>query len=149
VLVGQFIVRPHDKGDWAKVGVMALSGLVLLALGWLLNPLIPVNKDLWTPSFVLVTSGWSLLFLALFYATIDVLKWQKWSFVFVVIGTNAIIIYLGSSLIDWQYITRSVFGGVIQAFPSASRPLVGVVGFITVQWLILWWMYRRNIFIRI
>ncbi|WP_434950870.1 transmembrane glucosamine N-acetyltransferase NagX [Shewanella sp. HL-SH4] len=149
VFVGQFIVRPHDKGDWAKVGIMALSGSVLLALGWLLNPLIPVNKDLWTPSFVLVTSGWSLLFLALFYAIIDVLKWQKWSFVFVVIGTNAIIIYLGSSLIDWQYITRSVFGGVIQAFPSASQPLVGVVGFITVQWLILWWMYRRNIFIRI
>ncbi|UJF23107.1 transmembrane glucosamine N-acetyltransferase NagX [Shewanella sp. OMA3-2] len=149
VFVGQFIVRPHHKGNWAKVVTMVLSALVLLALGWLLNPLIPVNKDLWTPSFVLVTSGWSVLFLALFYAIIDVLKWQRWSFVFAVIGTNAIIIYLGSSLIDWQYITRSVFGGVIQAFPSAGQPLVGVVGLIAVQWVILLWMHRRNIFIRI
>jgi len=78
-----------------------------------------------------------------------VLKWQKWAFVFVVIGTNAIIVYLGSSLIDWHYITRSVFGGVIQAFPDLAQQLVSVIGFITVQWLILLWMYRRKIFIRI
>ena len=149
VFVGQFIVKPHPKGDWAKVLIMTASGLVLLLLGWLLNPIIPVNKDLWSSSFVLVTSGWSLLFLALFYAVIDVLKWQKWAFVFVVIGTNAIIVYLGSSLIDWHYITRSVFGGVIQAFPDLAQQLVSVIGFITVQWLILLWMYRRKIFIRI
>ena len=149
VFVGQFIVKPHPKGDWAKVLIMTASGLVLLLLGWLLNPIIPVNKDLWSSSFVLVTSGWSLLFLALFYAVIDVLKWQKWAFVFVVIGTNAIIVYLGSSLIDWHYITRSVFGGVSQAFPDLAQQLVSVIGFITVQWLILLWMYRRKIFIRI
>ncbi|MGZ9899093.1 transmembrane glucosamine N-acetyltransferase NagX [Shewanella gaetbuli] len=149
VFVGQFIVRPHSKGDWAKVAIMLCSGIFLLALGWLVNLVIPVNKDLWTPSFVLVTSGWSLLFLALFYAIIDVLKWQKWSFVFVVIGTNAIIVYLGSSVINWQYITQSLFGGVINVFPAESQPLMTVIGFITVQWLVLWWMFKRNIFIRI
>jgi predicted acyltransferase len=149
VFVGQFIVRPHHKGNWAKVAILALAGLLLIALGWLLNPIIPINKDLWTSSFVLVTSGWSLCFLAIFYAIIDVLKWQKWSFVFVVIGTNAIIIYLGSSIVSWDYISQSLFGGIIQAFPQAAQQLITVIGFVSVQWLVLWWMYRRKIFISI
>lgn len=149
VFVGQFIVRPHHKGNWAKVAILGLAGLLLIALGWLLNPIIPINKDLWTSSFVLVTSGWSLCFLAIFYAIIDVLKWQKWSFVFVVIGTNAIIIYLGSSIVSWDYINQSLFGGIIQALPQAAQQLLTVIGFISVQWLVLWWMYRRKIFISI
>ncbi|QIR15184.1 transmembrane glucosamine N-acetyltransferase NagX [Shewanella aestuarii] len=149
VFVGQFIVKPHHKGHWAKVVILGLVGLMLIALGWLLNPIIPINKDLWTSSFVLVTSGWSLCFLAVFYAIIDVLKWQKWSFVFVVIGTNAIIIYLGSSIVGWDYITQSVFGGIIQAFPKAAQQLLTVIGFVSIQWLLLWWMYRRKIFISI
>lgn len=149
VFAGQFIIRAHSRGDWAKVGVLIACGVLLLVLAWLLEPMIPVNKDLWTTSFVLVTSGWSLLFLSLFYVIIDVLKWQKWTFVFVVIGTNAIIVYLGSSLIDWHYISRSLFAGVIEALPVSSQPLLVVISFISVQWLVLWYMYRRQIFIRI
>lgn len=149
VFAGQFIIRAHLRGDWAKAGILAACGVLLFVLAWLLEPIIPVNKDLWTTSFVFVTSGWSLLFLSLFYGIIDVLKWQKWAFVFVVIGTNAIIVYLGSSLIDWHYISRSVFGGVIQALPISSQSLFVVIGFISAQWLVLWYMYRRKIFIRI
>jgi len=149
VFVGHFIVKSHPKGEWAKVGLLSVAGGVCLALGWLLNGVIPVNKELWTSSFVLVTSGWSMLLLALFYALVDVLKWQKLAFIFVVIGTNAIIIYLASSLVDWKYIAQSVFGGVIAALPENAQPLGAVIGLLTVQWLVLYWMYRRNIFVRI
>lgn len=149
VFAGQFIIRSHPRGDWAKAGILAACGVLLLVLTWLLEPIIPVNKALWTTSFVLVTSGWSLLLLTLFYVVIDILKWQKWAFAFVVIGTNAIIVYLGSSLIDWHFISRSLFGGVIQALPISSQSLFTVIGFISVQWLVLWYMYRRKIFIRI
>ncbi|ASK68334.1 DUF5009 domain-containing protein [Shewanella bicestrii] len=149
VFVGHFIVKSHPKGEWAKVGLLSVAGGVCLALGWLLDGVIPVNKELWTSSFVLVTSGWSMLLLALFYAIVDVLKWQKLAFIFVVIGTNAIIIYLASSLVDWKYIAQSVFGGVIAALPENAQPLAAVIGLLTVQWLVLYWMYRRNIFVRI
>ncbi|MFB2667953.1 transmembrane glucosamine N-acetyltransferase NagX [Shewanella xiamenensis] len=149
VFVGHFIAKSHPKGEWAKVGLLSVAGGVCLALGWLLDGVIPVNKELWTSSFVLVTSGWSMLLLALFYALVDVLKWQKLAFIFVVIGTNAIIIYLASSLVDWKYIALSVFGGVIAALPENAQPSGAVIGLLTVQWLMLYWMYRRNIFVRI
>ncbi|MEL4428175.1 transmembrane glucosamine N-acetyltransferase NagX [Shewanella mangrovisoli] len=149
VFVGHFIVKSHPKGEWAKVGLLSVAGGVCLALGWLLDGVIPVNKELWTSSFVLVTSGWSMLLLALFYALVDVLKWQKLAFIFVVIGTNAIIIYLASSIVDWKYIAQSVFGGVIAALPENAQPFGAVIGLLTVQWLVLYWMYRRNIFVRI
>ncbi|WP_144376123.1 transmembrane glucosamine N-acetyltransferase NagX [Shewanella xiamenensis] len=149
VFVGHFIVKSHPKDEWAKVGLLSVAGGVCLALGWLLDGVIPVNKELWTSSFVLVTSGWSMLLLALFYALVDVLKWQKFAFVFVVIGTNAIIIYLASSLVDWKYIAQSVFGGVIAVLPENAQHLAAVIGLLTVQWLVLYWMYRRNIFVRI
>ena len=149
VFVGHFIVKSHPKGEWAKVGLLAAAGCVCLAFGWLLDLVIPVNKELWTSSFVLVTSGWSMILLAVFYALVDVLKWQKAAFFFVVIGTNAIIIYLASSLVDWKYIAQSVFGGLVLALPESAQTLAAVVSLLAVQWLVLYWMYRRNIFVRI
>lgn len=149
VFVGYFIVKSHPKGEWAKVGLLAAAGGACLALGWLSDSVIPVNKELWTSSFVLVTSGWSMILLTIFYAFVDVLKWQKAAFFFVVIGTNAIIIYLASSLVDWKYIAQSVFGGLVAALPENAQALAAVVSLLTVQWLVLYWMYRRNIFVRI
>lgn len=149
VFVGLFIVKSHPQGEWVKVGLLAAAGGVCLALGWLLDGVIPVNKELWTSSFVLVTSGWSMILLALFYALVDVLKWQKAAFFFVVIGTNAIIIYLASSLVDWKYIAQSVFGGLVAALPQSAQALAAVISLLAVQWLVLYWMYRRKIFFRI
>lgn len=149
VFVGHFIVKSHPKGEWVKVGLLAVAGGACLALGWLLDLIISVNKDLWTSSFVLVTSGWSMLLLAVFYALVDVLKWQNAAFFFVVIGTNAIIIYLASSLVDWKYIAQSVFGGLVMALPENAQALAAVISLLAVQWLVLYWMYRRNIFVRI
>lgn len=149
VFVGHFIVKSHPKGEWVKVGLLATAGGAWLALGWLLDGVIPVNKELWTSSFVLVTSGWGMILLALFYALVDVLKWQKAAFFFVVIGTNAIIIYLASSLVDWKYIAQSVFGGLVAALPQSAQALAAVISLLAVQWLVLYWMYRRKIFFRI
>ncbi|BFL82772.1 DUF5009 domain-containing protein [Shewanella baltica] len=149
VFVGHFIVKSHPKGEWAKVGLLAAAGCVCLAFGWLLDLVIPVNKELWTSSFVLVTSGWSMILLAVFYVLVDVLKWQKAAFFFVVIGTNAIIIYLASSLVDWKYIAQSVFGGLVLALPESAQALAAVISLLAVQWLVLYWMFRRNIFVRI
>ncbi|MGL4713432.1 MAG: transmembrane glucosamine N-acetyltransferase NagX [Shewanella sp.] len=149
VFVGHFIIKAHPKGEWAKVALLAVAGCICLALGWLLDSVIPVNKALWTSSFVLVTSGWSMILFAAFYALVDVLNGQKVAFFFVVIGTNAIIIYLASSLMDWKYIALSVFGGLVAALPENAQALASVLSLLAAQWLVLYWMYRRHIFVRI
>ncbi|MCL1068251.1 DUF5009 domain-containing protein [Shewanella olleyana] len=154
VFVGQFLVKEQQTlsqltGEWFKVICLFLIGVIFVGLGWLVDIVIPVNKDLWTSSFVLVTSGWSIVLLALFYALVDVLKWQKWAFVFVVIGTNAIIIYLASSLMNWQYFAQSLFGGVVNAAPESWQSILAVISLIAVQWLALLWLHQRKIFIRI
>ena len=149
VFVGHFIVKPHAKGEWFKVGTMLAVGGLLIGLAWLVEPLLPINKDLWTSSFVLITCGWSMVLLAIFYALVDVLKWQKMVFPFVVIGTNAIIIYLASSLMDWRYTAQSLFGGLVSAMPTDAQALVATLALLSVQWLLLLWMYRKGIFIRI
>ncbi|WP_394129772.1 transmembrane glucosamine N-acetyltransferase NagX [Shewanella maritima] len=147
--VGRFIVSQQPKGEWFKAAMLALSGVIAIALGYGLSGVIPINKSLWTSTFVLVTLGWSMLILAVFYSMIDILKWRKWAFGFVVIGTNAIIIYLATSLINWQYLAQSLFGGVINAVPEVVQPLLTVCTLLVVQWLALYWLYKRKIFIRI
>ncbi|QFU21800.1 DUF5009 domain-containing protein [Shewanella eurypsychrophilus] len=149
VFVGHYIVKEHRRGEWAKVAYLLLAGAFTLALGWLVDLVIPVNKDLWTSSFALVTTGWSIILLAVFYALVDVLKWQKIAFPFVVIGCNAIIIYLASSIVNWTYISKSLFGGVVNAFPASAQALAAVVALLLVQWLLLCWMYKRGIFIKV
>ncbi|MCG9753730.1 DUF5009 domain-containing protein [Shewanella insulae] len=149
VFTGRFIVKPHPKGEWTKVGILLLAGLLSLGLGWSMNLYIPVNKDLWTSSFVLVTLGWSLILLAIFYGLVDVIKLHRLAFVFVVIGCNAIIIYLASSLVKWDYLAGSLFGGAIQALPIDMQPLASACALLLVQWLLLYWMYKRGIFIKV
>ncbi|WP_299802236.1 transmembrane glucosamine N-acetyltransferase NagX [uncultured Shewanella sp.] len=149
VFVGHFIVKPQVKGEWFKVAILALSGLGLLVLGWAISPWNPVNKTLWTSSFTLVTSGWSILFLALFYAIIDVLKVQKWAFFFTVIGCNSIVIYIATSIVNWKYTAMSLFGGAISSLPNHAQALGSVIALLLVQWLVLYWMYKRNIFIKV
>ncbi|MCK8043597.1 DUF5009 domain-containing protein [Shewanella sp. 1CM18E] len=149
VFVGHFIVKPHVKGEWFKVGLLSAAGVALVAIGWLVSPLIPVNKTLWTSSFTLVTAGWSILLLALFYAVIDVLKVQKWAFFFTVIGCNSIVIYIASSIVNWKYTAQSVFGGVINSFPENAQTLMAVIALLLVQWLVLYWMYKRGVFVKV
>jgi len=149
VLTGRFLASPNARGQGAKLGLLLLAGATLLALGWALDSLIPVNKDLWTSSFVLVTSGWSLLLLALCYFIVDVLGWHTFAFPFVLIGVNSILIYLASSLVDWEYLSLSLFGGLIHGLPSAAQGLAATLALLAVQWLLLLWLYRRGIFIRI
>ncbi|ASD67257.1 transmembrane glucosamine N-acetyltransferase NagX [Pseudoalteromonas piscicida] len=149
VFAGRAIANAQTQGEWKTVGILAGSGLLVLALGWLWDMQFPVNKELWTSSFVLVTVGWSAILLAVFYAIVDVLSFQRWAYPFVIIGANSIIIYLASSLVNWTFISKSVFGGVIAAVPTAWQPLMAVFGLLAVQLLVLHWMYKRRIFVSV
>ncbi|MFC3137758.1 transmembrane glucosamine N-acetyltransferase NagX [Shewanella submarina] len=147
VFTGHLIVSP--RSGWQKAGIMAGAGALSLLLGWGTDIVLPVNKELWTSSFVLVTVGWSLLLLSLFYVLVDLLQFRRLAMPFVVIGCNAIIIYLASSLVNWDYVSLSVFGGIVSTVTPSWQPLLAVIAFLAVQWALLVWMYRRNIFIKV
>ncbi|PCK30126.1 transmembrane glucosamine N-acetyltransferase NagX [Pseudoalteromonas piscicida] len=149
VFAGRTIAKAQEQGEWKTVGILAGAGCLSLALGWLWDLQFPVNKELWTSSFVLVTVGWSAILLAVFYAVVDVLGFQRWAYPFVIIGANSIIIYLASSLVNWTFISKSVFGGVIAAVPADGQPLMAVIALLVVQLLVLHWMYKRRIFVSV
>ncbi|WP_105168614.1 transmembrane glucosamine N-acetyltransferase NagX [Pseudoalteromonas sp. T1lg23B] len=149
VFVGRFIAQAESFGQWRSVAVLFAAGLLSVLLGWLWNWQFPVNKELWTSSFVLVTIGWSAMLFAVFYALVDVLNGQRFAYPFIIIGANSIIIYLASSLVNWGYISQSVFGGVVVASAPPWQPLLSVITLLLVQLLVLHWMYKRKIFVSV
>ncbi|WDE09858.1 transmembrane glucosamine N-acetyltransferase NagX [Thalassomonas haliotis] len=128
---------------------LVLAALVLLIAGFGWGLVFPVNKTLWTSSFVLVTSGFSLLLLCVFYGVIDVLKIQQWGAFFAVIGSNALLIYLATSLVNWNYSVQSLFGGLVKAAPTSWQVLLQLVFMLLLQWLLLLFLYRRKIFVKV
>ncbi|KAF7774007.1 hypothetical protein PCIT_a0378 [Pseudoalteromonas citrea] len=149
VFAGRLIAQAQHVGQWHTVARLFVFGFVALGLGWLWDIHFPVNKELWTSSFVLVTVGWSAILLAAFYALVDVLNGQRFAYLFVIIGANSIIIYLASSLVNWTFVSRSVFGGIISGSAEHWQPLMGVVALLAVQLIVLHWMYKRKIFVSV
>ncbi|GAB3505785.1 DUF5009 domain-containing protein [Spirosoma knui] len=142
-------LRRRDIGEGRKLQRLALAGVVCLAIGWLWHLVFPVNKNLWTSSFVLVAGGWSLLLLSLFYWIIDVRNSRRWAFFFVVIGMNSILIYLVGDIIDFEHTSRYLFNGVLQFFAKPVQALGAVLGFLAVKWAFLYFLYKKNVFLRV
>jgi len=141
VMAGHWL-RRLDRGGLAKAGGLALAGCVSLGLAWLWNMKFPFNKNLWTSSFVLWTTGWSLLLLALFYLVIDVWKIQGWAFFFVVIGANAITIYVGQHIIDFEGLAKV-------AVSHHMHDMLRESGGLFLKWLFLFFLYKQRIFLRV
>jgi len=131
-----------------------LAGIISLALGWALGELgiCPVVKRIWTPSWVLFSGGICLLFLAFFFAVVDWLGWSHWTFPLRVIGENSIAAYCLSHLIE-GFISESfkthLGQDVFNLLGAAYAPFLQGVAVLSVLWLILFWMYRRRLFLRI
>ncbi|KZN30311.1 amino acid transporter [Pseudoalteromonas luteoviolacea S2607] len=149
VFAGQLIAKVDKLGQWKVAGYLFSAGVLSVALGWLWDLQFPVNKELWTSSFVFVTIGWSAMLLAVFYALVDILNGQKFAYPFVIIGANSIIIYLASSLVNWEFVSLSVFGGFVNAVGASWQPLMSVIALLLVQLLVLHWMYKRKIFVSV
>jgi predicted acyltransferase len=133
---------------------LSMAGVGCLAAGWLLDQsgLCPSVKRIWTPAWTLYSGGWCFLLLAGFYAVIEGLRWRIWAFPLVVIGMNSIAIYVLVHLIN-GFIIRSLkthLGqDVFQRFGSDYETQATGAAVLIVLWLILYWMYRRRIFLRI
>jgi predicted acyltransferase len=146
-LTGTLLKSTRFSGYY-KVAAMVSVGLICLALAWLWNFDFPINKNLWSSSFVLHCAGWSLLFLALFYLVIDVWQRRKWAFFFVVIGSNSILIYMAQAFVDFKFTTNFFFGGALK-YTGVYQPLLGATAFVFVEWMLLYLLYRKRIFLKV
>lgn len=132
-----------------KAFLLAGAGVACLVLGTLWGFAFPINKNLWSSSFVLFAGGWSLLLLALFYLVIDVWGHTRWAFFFIVIGMNSILIYMAGLLIDFAYTTDFFFNGLLSSFDGYGGRMIWWIGFVMVEWAFLYFLYRKRIFLRI
>ncbi|MBC3783834.1 acyltransferase family protein [Spirosoma utsteinense] len=151
-LLGVFagtVLRHKNISDARKLRQLALAGVTCVALGWVWNLVLPVNKNLWTSSFVLVAGGWSLIALSLFYWIIDMMNWRWWTFFFVVIGMNSILIYLAGEVINFEYASHYLFGGLLHIFSKPVQAIGAVLGFLAVKWLFLYFLYKKKVFMRV
>lgn len=138
----------------AKIKWLVLTGLVGLALGAALGTLgvCPVVKRIWTPSWTLFSGGWCFLLLAVFYASIDLWGNRRWAFPLVVIGANSIAAYLMAHLFEssiFQNLNTNLGPKTFKILGPAYEPLLHGTAILAVFWLMLFWMYRRKIFLRI
>lgn len=145
------LLKSENKHVFNKILILTVSGLILLGLGWLWDLWFPINKKLWTSSFILYASGWSMLLLTLFYLLIDVCRLKWLFFPFILVGMNPITIYMVAhkNLIDFTYLKDFFFGGAINYAPEDVQPLLGSIGCIFLILLFLWILYKKKIFLKV
>ena len=142
------VLREKKIADWVKVKYMVIIGFSLIVIALTFSPFYPIIKNCWTSSFVLLTGGISTLLLAIFYTIIDILNWHRWSFFFRVIGMNSIFIYLLVKFIDTKEIAQYLLGWSTLGLGDYYH-LANVTGAITLVWLLLFFMYKKNIFLKV
>ena len=140
---------PGRKIAGLLLGSAVCFGIALAAAHF---DICPIVKRIWTPSWVFFAGGWSLAILATYYAIIDVADFKKWAFPLIVIGSNSIVAYCSEwvlfapirAALD-RHLGTKVFGWA----GAAYEPLLHGFAVLLVVWLMLFWLYRRKIFVRI
>jgi len=124
--------------------------LICLFCGWVWSFSFPIIKGLWSPSFVLLSAGWSLLLLALFYQVIDVSQQRWFGWFFIPIGVNSITIYAGQRYIDFTHTSNYFLSGVARLVNNTDLKLFIVAfGLIFIKWIFLYSLQQKKIFIKV
>jgi predicted acyltransferase len=143
------LLKNSPKTKKEKVIYMAIAGIISISIALIWNLDFPINKNLWTSSFVMLVGGLSLILLSLFYYIIDVLGYKKWAFFFKVIGMNSILIYVSGRVIDWEYANNGLFTWLFQLSGEPYDAVVKAMFYVFVQWGFLYFLYKKKVFLRI
>jgi predicted acyltransferase len=165
LLIGQWINRPLPKLQIVKK--MAFAGLTLVVLGLLWNTVIPINKSLWTSSYVLYTAGIAILCLSLLYYVIEVTDYKRGTNLFLIWGVNPMIVFFFSSIIP-QSLRMIQFQNPVIATeqinlqkylysfwiaPLFDNPLTaslaGALVYVAIWSFILWLFYKNNLIFKV
>lgn len=152
-----------DAAPSRKAGMLAVAGLAAIAIGEIWNLAFPINKNLWTSSYVMFMAGAAALFLALCYWVLDVKQWRAWAKPFVILGMNALALFAFSALMvktmarisitldDGTTVSSSTWIYTTLFAPylaPKNASLAYAVANLAVLFLVLLWMYRRKIFLK-
>jgi predicted acyltransferase len=146
-VVAGYFLRDKYMTDYQKIKALLILGVSSILVAFFVNPYYPIIKKCWTTPFNLMTGGISFILMATFYWIVDVRGWRKWSFFFRIIGMNSIFIYLLYDLTDVFHTTDYLFGWT-DCFGDIGL-IIKISGSIILVWMLLFYMYKKNIFIRI
>ncbi len=146
-LAGDILLR--NESDIFKLKWLTTAGIIGVVSGITWNIVFPINKHLWSSSFILLTAGLSFLILAIFYWIIDVKGFAKWSFFFRVIGMNSLLIYLLVRFVDFHASSSLFFEGFYMHFDKKWHEVFNAIGGLLLVWLILYFLYKKKIFIKV
>jgi predicted acyltransferase len=162
VLAGTWLRTERSKTE--KACGLFFAGTILLAAGWSWGLIFPINKSLWTSSYVLYTSGLALLTLGVCYWLIDVKDIRRGSTPFIIFGVNALALYVFSGIMSnllWQLQVTGATGATISLqewifanlFLSWAAPvdasLAFAVSYVLLWLLLMWLLYRKRIYIKV
>jgi predicted acyltransferase len=162
VIAGNWLRSEREPGT--KAIRMLCAGLLGLAAGEVWNLWFPINKNLWTSSFVLFSGGFALVFLAVLYWVLEIKKWRgAWSMPILVFGMNAIAGFVADSFVygpGYSFTVKSPNGPVMwhdaaQAklvslgLSAANASLTYSLAAVLFCWILLWFLWRKHIFLKV
>jgi predicted acyltransferase len=164
VLAGYWLRAP-ERSSAAKARGLLVAGCLGLVAGQLWNTWFPINKNLWTSSFVLFTGGFALVFLALLYWVVEIKRWRgAWTMPALVFGMNAIAGFVADAVVygpGYGFTAKSPSGALLpwhevaqgtlesRGLSAANASLVYSVCAVSFCWFLLWLLWRRRIFLKV
>ncbi|MBX3436404.1 MAG: hypothetical protein KF861_02865 [Planctomycetaceae bacterium] len=147
LLGGALLLAPATPQQrWLR---FVIAGIALVNLGLLLDQICPINKHIWTPSFVVYSSGWITLIFSGIYLLTDVWGWSRWTFPLQVLGANPLIAFASIGLISWSRYADLFAGRGVVPLLGGAQPLVQATVQVVLWWLVMYWLYRNRLTIKI
>ncbi len=146
-LIGDILLS--EKQGSTKVKQLILAGAIGIIISLLWNLSFPINKHLWSSSFILLTSGMASILLGILYFIIDVKGYKGWSFFFRVIGVNSLLIYLATRFVDFNETSRLLFSGIYKYTSAPWQEVFNALGGFVLVWIFLYILYKKKIFLKV
>lgn len=161
VLCGHWLQQKCEDNE--KVSAIFFFGASLTAVGWIWDFWFPINKSLWTSSYVVFTAGLALCFLGFCYWLVDMKGYKKWAKPFVIFGVNAIALYIGSWIMavildsiqvagaDGNSVSLKefIYNNLLSIASPINASLIYAISYILVWLFLMWLLYRKRIFIKV
>ena len=144
-----YLLRSFDLPQQKKSVYLLMAGSILIITSVAVSPFYPIIKKLWTVPFIMLTAGISYILLSAFYFLIDVKGYQKWTLFFRVFGMNSITIYMGNKILNFRHTSNFFLGWTNTHFTEQWGAVCMAIGVLALQWSLMYYLYKRKIFLRV